>query len=454
MGRPVVVVCCVGLTARHLGSDTPNLSRLAAEGFAAPLDGVLPAVTTTAQASLLTGTLPREHGIVANGWYFRELGEIWFWRQSERLIERPTVWDTVRRTRPLTVLKHFWWYAMNSSADAMVTPRPAYHHDGRKSPDFYAWPPELKTTLRDRHGEFPLFHFWGPTASIVSTRWIAESFITAWNDTKPDLGLCYLPHLDYDLQRYGPTGAHLAPALRDLDREAGKVIDHARAIGATVVVVSEYGIERVDQAVFPNRTLREAGLLQIASNATGELLDAPMSAAFAVCDHQIAHIYCRDAASADAAAKALAAVPGIERVYAGHERRELGLDHPRAGELVAVAARGSWFAYDYWLDERRKPDFARAVEIHKKPGYDPRELLFDPNGGKLRAAKALLRKKLGLRYVMDPVPLDTALVRGSHGRRPATPEEGAVLILSDRAWARPRWTMLDVAPALAASLTG
>jgi predicted AlkP superfamily pyrophosphatase or phosphodiesterase len=442
----LVVLCCVGLTPDHLGTDTPNLSRLADAGFAAPMQTAIPAVTTTAQTTMLTGVLPQEHGIVGNGWYFREQGEIWFWRQSERLVQSKLPWH---RAKGLRTLKHFWWYAMNSAVTATVTPRPVYHHDGRKSPDFYAHPYDLKDALREKHGEFPLFNFWGPTASIRSTRWIAESFATAYDATRPQLALCYLPHLDYDLQRLGPTGPHLSRNLRELDAAAGLVIDHAHDRGAKVLVVSEYGIEGVDQTVFPNRCLRQAGLLAAVHNAAGEMLDPGASRAFAVCDHQLAHIYCADEAAAARAATLLAALPGVERVYAGSERREIGLDHPRSGELVVLAARGAWFAHDYWLEDARRPDFARCVEIHKKPGYDPRELFFDPAGGKRRAAWGLMRKMLGFRYLMDPVPLDATLVRGSHGRAASTPGQGALVIGGDPAWARDAWHQTDIAGLIA-----
>jgi predicted AlkP superfamily pyrophosphatase or phosphodiesterase len=391
-------------------------------------------VTTSGQTTMLTGVDPSEHGIVANGWYFRDLAEVWLWRQSEALVQAPLVWDRVRQRRELKVLKHFWWYAMNSSADAFVTPRPAYHADGAKSPDCYAWPRELKDQLEQAHGSFPLFQFWGPTAGIASSRWIAESFCTAVRAQQPDLALCYLPHLDYDLQRHGPEGAHLTRNLRELDACCGTILDLAGELGARVLVVSEYGIEGVDRGVPINRRLREAGLLQVVYNATGELLDPGVSAAFAVADHQLAHVYCRQQADVERTLTVLRQIEGIERCYVGSERGELGLDHARSGEIVALAAAGAWFMYDYWLDDRQRPDFANSVEIHKKPGYDPRELVFDPAGGKLRAARALLRKKLGLRYVMDPVSLDPSLVRGSHGRPPSTPGRGPVLIGSDPVW--------------------
>ncbi len=415
----------------------------------APMAGVVPAVTTTAQTSMLTGALPQEHGIVANGWYFRELGEVWLWRQSEALVEAHAVWERLHDLgAPIRVLKHFWWYAMNSTADYLATPRPAYHADGRKSPDFYTSPPELHGLLESRHGAFPLFNFWGPTADIRSSRWIAEAFVTADQRCQCDLSLCYLPHLDYDLQRFGPEGPHLAANLRQLDDCVGLILARAVERRARVLLVSEYGLAPVNRAVRINRLLRKAGLLAVTTNATGELLDCGASRAFAVADHQIAHVYCSDDAAQSAARALLEADDAIEHVYGGGERAAIGLDHERSGELVALAAPDAWFAYDYWLEAARRPDFARCVEIHKKPGYDPRELFFDPVGGKLRAILALARKKLGLRYRMDPVPLDTSLVRGSHGRPAARAEEGPVIIGSDPAWRDEVHSQTDVAALL------
>lgn len=429
--RPLVVLNCVGLTPGHLGEHTPCLRDLAARGFHSPLNTALPAVTATAQATMLTGKDPSAHGIVANGWYFRDLNEILFWRQSERLIQTPQVWDE----KPWKVLKHFWWYAMNTTAHATVTPRPVYHHDGSKSPGFYAWPPPLKEAILRAHGEFPLFQFWGPTAAIGSTRWIAESFCTAWEHQKPDLGLCYLPHLDYDLQRKGPQGDHLAANLRDLDACVELICTRLSKYSPSMLIVSEYGLVPVSDAVFPNRILRTQGFLEVSWNAAGELIDSGMSRAFAVCDHQLAHVYVRNPGDIANVRACLEKTPGIAAVFGGEERADLGLLHSRSGDLILLSDPNRWFAFDYWEEDARKPDFARSVEIHKKPGYDPRELFFDPQGGKLRAAKALLRKKLGFRYVLDPCPLDARMVRGSHGLSVTDARDGAVLIGSEKAWA-------------------
>lgn len=443
--KPIVAICAVGLTPAHIGEHTPCLRRLAAEGFMAPMDASLPAVTTTGQTTMLTGVDPQQHGIVGNGWFFRDQNEVWLWRQSQRLVQAPHFWQQPGFTGK--VLKHFWWYAMNTDVAATVTPRPVYHHDGRKDQDCYAWPPDLKTELVEKHGTFPLFRFWGPVANIESSRWIAESYVTAHRRVQPDVGLCYLPHLDYDFQRFGPEGAHVPENLAALDSCIQHLVDH---LGDEVrfLVVSEYGLQAVDQAVFINKALREAGLLELTINAAGSLLDPGMSGAFAVADHQIAHIYCRDEDSRRRVHEVLARVDGIERIYVGEERSEIQLDHERAGDLVALAAPGHWFIFDYWLGDDPKPDFAHCVEIHKKPGYDPRELVFDNNGGKWRAMRGLLRKKLGLRYVMDPVGLDTAVVRGSHGRPAASPEHGPVIIGSDASWQRDHWHQRDVAGVL------
>jgi len=455
MAPPLILICAVGLTPRHLGSDTPTLSRLAEAGSWAPLQPACPAVTTTAQVTMLTGQSPNQHGIVANGWYFRELGEIWLWRQSEALIQAPLIWQTLRSEgHPLKVLKYFWWYAMNTSADTTVTPRPVYHHDGRKSPDCYAYPPALKALLTERHGTFPLFNFWGPVANEKSSRWIAESFGTAFDFDPPDLALVYLPHLDYDFQRYGPAGPHVAENLRALDRCVAIVNEQAQARGACLMVVSEYGLTSVNSGIFINRELRQQGFLHITHNAAGALLDPGVSRAFAVCDHQCAHVYVADPADIEPVHAVLRALPGVGDIRVGPERREWALDHPRSGEMVCLAEAGGWFAYDYWLDAGEQPDFAQSIEIHKKPGYDPREVVFDPRGGRRRALRALVRKQLGLRYVLDPVSLDPAVVKGSHGRPPSTPDEGPLVIAPSGLTLPPTPHQQDVATWIRQLVTG
>ncbi|GGN59733.1 alkaline phosphatase family protein [Actinoplanes lobatus] len=435
----LVVLDVVGLTPRLI----EHMPRLRAIGAVNRLDPVLPAVTCSVQASLLTGETPAGHGIVGNGWYFRDLGEVLLWRQHHALVGGEKVWQAARKRSPgYTVANICWWYAMGADVDWTVTPRPVYHADGRKEPDCYTDPPELHDELTAKLGTFPLFTYWGPGAGLASSTWIcrAAEHVMAAHD--PDLTLVYVPHLDYDLQRYGPGDPRAAAAAAELDEVLGPLLDAARARGATIVALSEYGITPVRRPVDVNRRLREKGLLRVHTQAGMEYLDPWTSRAFAVADHQIAHVYVRDPADVPAVAELLEDLPGVAEVRDG-------LGHARSGELVLVAEPDAWFTYYYWLDDARAPDFARLVDIHRKPGYDPAELFFDPAGpaaAKRRAAVALARKKLGMRYLMRVVGLDAGAraVRGSHGRLPESAEDSPVLLCSDPAGAVGRIAATDV----------
>jgi predicted AlkP superfamily pyrophosphatase or phosphodiesterase len=429
-----LVLLVAGLSARHIGADTPNITALARAGAMRPLSTVFPAVTCTVQATFMTGTLPREHGIVANGWLFRDLMEIWFWRQSNRLVAGEKVWEAGRRRDPaFTTANLFWWYNMAATHDFGVTPRPVYRADGRKLPDCYTKPPELRDELTGRLGAFPLFKFWGPATSIASSRWIADAALHLRRTASPTLTLVYLPHLDYDLQRYGPDDLRIPENLRQIDAVAGSLIADAAHDGARVIILSEYGITSVSTPVHVNRALRESGLLAVRREGDGEILDPIQSQAFAVCDHQIAHIYVADSGALGEVRRVVDALPGIERVLDRAEQRALGLDHPRSGELVAIARSDAWFTYYYWLDDNRAPDFARLVEIHRKPGYDPVELFIDPAIRFPRVAVGwrLTRRALGMATLMDVVPLDATLVRGSHGQVTQDWRDGPVFVSSE-----------------------
>jgi predicted AlkP superfamily pyrophosphatase or phosphodiesterase len=433
----LVVLDVVGLTPRLL-RHVPSLRAVADAGSQAPLTPAFPAVTCTVQASMLTGAAPSGHGIVGNGWYFRDLGEPLLWRQHQRLVGGEPVWDALRGRRPgATVANVCWWYAMGAATDWTVTPRPVYRADGRKDPDFYARPPELHDELVARIGDFPLFQYWGPTASIASTRWIVAAAGRILLTHRPDVLLVYIPHLDYDLQRFGPDGPEAVAAAVELDAAVRPLIEAVRRRGDRLLCVSEYGITAVQRPVHINRALREAGLLEVHVQDGMEYLDPWTSRAFAVADHQIAHVYVGDPADLPATRAVLAGLDGIDEILDTDGKRRLGIDHERAGDVVAVADSDAWFTYYYWRDDARAPDFARTVEIHRKPGYDPMELFFDPTNpgaAKARAARALLRKKAGLRYRMDVVGLDATAVRGSHGRLPAKAADGPLVICSEADW--------------------
>ncbi|PRY32998.1 alkaline phosphatase family protein [Pseudosporangium ferrugineum] len=447
--KPVVVLDVVGLTPRLL-RHMPRLSRLGETGFRAPLGTVLPAVTCSVQSTFLTGAPPSGHGIVGNGWYFRDLGEVFLWRQHNGLVGGEKVWEAARAAAPgYTVANVCWWYAMGADVDWTVTPRPIYHADGRKDPDCYTYPPGLHDELTAKLGTFPLFSYWGANAGLTSSAWICRAAEQIMAAHDPDLTLVYVPHLDYDLQRYGPSSPQAAAAAAELDALLGPLLAAATARGATVVALSEYGITDVSRPVDINRLLRAEGLLNVYTQAGMEYLDPWTSRAFAVADHQVAHVYVRSADDVPAVAKLCAALPGVAEVLDRPAQAAHGLDHERSGELVLVAEPDSWFTYYYWLDDAAAPDFARLVEIHRKPGYDPAELFFDPagpNAAKGRAALALARKKLGMRYSMSVVGLDAGAraVRGSHGRLPADPADAPVLLCSDASAARETVAATDV----------
>lgn len=414
-----VVLDVVGLTREFLGARMPRLAEWAAKRNISMITPVLPAVTCTSQATFYTGELPHKHGIVANGWYFRDDCEVHFWRQSNRLVQAPKLWDIARQHDPnFTFANLFGWFNMYSTADISITPRPMYPADGRKIPDVYTEPPALRMEIQQRLGTFPLFDFWGPRASIRSTRWIAESAKYVEERFRPTLTFVYLPHLDYSLQRLGPDAPAMAGDFGAVDSLAGDLIDFYEARNARVIVLSEYGIVPVKTPVHLNRTLREAGLLRVRDEMGLELLDAGASAAFAVADHQVAHVYINDASKIDQVRGLLEKTDGVDLVLDETGKRRVGIDHARAGEFVVVAQPEAWFTYYYWLDDARAPDFARTVDIHRKPGYDPAELLVDPaiKLPMLKLGSKLIARKLGFRNLFDIIPLDASLVKGSHGR--------------------------------------
>jgi len=434
---PVLVILAVGLSPALVGEHTPNLKRLAARGALRPLRTVTPAVTCTVQSTLATGLMPSGHGAVANGWYFRDLSEVWLWRQSNRLVAGEKIWEAGRKRDPaFTCAKMFWWYNMYSSADWSATPRPMYPADGRKIPDHYAHPHALHDELDAKLGTFPLFKFWGPLTDIASTDWIARATLHVMQTRNPTLTLTYLPHLDYNLQRLGPDLAHprVQQDLKELDAACGTLIDYAASSAREVVVVSEYGITPVSDAVHVNRALREAGLIRVRPEEHGrEILDPGASAAFALADHQVAHVYVNDVSRISLVRNVLENLDGVEQVLDEAGKRAMGLEHERSGELVAISRPERWFSYYYWLDDRRAPDFARTVDIHRKPGYDPLELFVDPEirFPMLATGWRLAKRKLGLRTLLDVISLkDTRLVKGSHGRLTDTPEHGPVVISS------------------------
>jgi predicted AlkP superfamily pyrophosphatase or phosphodiesterase len=463
--RRTAVINVVGLTDALVGEHTPRIREFAARGDKASIEPAFPAVTCTAQSTYLTGTTPHAHGIVGNGWYNRELAEVQFWKQSNHLVHGRKLWEELRERDPeFTCAKLFWWYNMYSTADYSITPRPMYPADGRKVFDIYTNPGSIRSDIQWDLGPFPFPCFWGPAAGVDTpqgpadavSRWIAEAAKWIENKHHPTLSLIYLPHLDYNLQRRSPHvgdevtsltsnaeakpgAAHsisrkINPAihrdLREIDSIVGSLIDFFRKQMVQVILLSEYGITNANRPIYVNQLFREEYWLTVRNELDLEILDPGASKVFAVADHQIAHIYINDLSLKNKVRSRLESTQGVSAVWDTKEMAELGIDHPRAGDLIAVAKEDAWFSYYYWMNDAVAPDFARTVDIHRKPGYDPVELFLDPklSNPKLKIAWRLLQKKLGFRMLMDVIPLDATLVKGSHGAKPINISDWPVLI--------------------------
>lgn len=436
--KRTAVLDVVGLTT-PLIERMPRLREFARGRELRTIVPAFPAVTCTAQSTYLTGLTPAGHGIAGNGWYDRDLAEVHFWKQSNHLVRGRKLWEEMRAQVPgFTCAQLFWWYNMYSSADYSITPRPMYPADGRKLFDIYTSPFDIRFEIKKELGEFPFPSFWGPGAGIKSSQWIADSAKWIEQRYQPTLSLVYLPHLDYNLQKLGPNDPRIATDLQLLDDLLGELIAFFQGRDIQLVILSEYGIAPVDHPISLNRIFRKRGWIAIKDELGLEMLDCGASKVFAVADHQIAHVYVNDPDLLEETRSAVLSQEGVELVLDRTEQASLGINHPRAGDLVAIADARSWFTYYYWLDDAVAPDFARTVDIHRKIGYDPVELFIDPNlrVPAARIAAFLLKKKLGVRGLLEVIPLDPTLVKGSHGRIPERTEDHPVLI-ADRLGSAP-----------------
>jgi hypothetical protein len=416
--RHVLVLSVPGLRAEDL-SRMPALARLAAGGRCVPLAPGFPAVTCPVQAALTTGTTPAAHGIVANGLFDRGTNHLEMWISPDSVHHSPRLWDRIKRVRPdLRAAAWFLLQSKHATADLVCLPAPKHNPDGSETMWCHTNPEPLYASLRETLGEFPLHKFWGPVAGIESSRWIARSFVEASRPAPPHLAFVYLPHLDYAAQRTGPDSPAALAACGELDAEIGTLIDDFAAIvgleNLTVLVAGEYRIRPVAHAIHPNRILREAGLLAVRETAEGEILDLATSRAWTLADHQIGHVYLRDPADSATVADLFRGRAGVGRVLSGDDLVAAGLGAPgqprqesRCGDVVIESGLDSWQTYFYWLDDAKAPVFARTIDIHRKPGYDPLELHLDRT-----------------RLPQIAIPLDVSLVKGSHGAvDPANPHE-------------------------------
>ena len=451
-----VVLNVVGLSARDLESgEMPRIAQFAKRGSSAKISPAFPAVTCTAQSDYLTGERASVHGIVGNGWYDRALSEVHFWKQSNRLVQAPKVWDKLhQRSHKLRIANLFWWYNMGTQADISVTPRPNYLADGGKVFDIATYPYEIKNSLKADLGEFPFKNFWGPAAGLASSQWIANAAQWIEQNQKPDLNLVYLPHLDYDLQRFGPRSVEARQARSDIDNLVGDLIVFFEKRGVDVMIVSEYAITEVNHDIPLNRILRKHGLLRIKEESGVEILDTFNSQAFAVVDHQVAHVIVQDSSKLDEVRKILESTDGVEKVLDQDAQKKLGINHERSGDFIVVAKKNAWFSYYWWLDDERAPDYARTVDIHRKPSYDPAELLIDSaiKFPLLNVAWFLLKKRLGFRALLKLTPLSGEQIKGSHGRVPEDPLDWPVIITGAGISLPPTLESVDIAKLLTEGL--
>lgn len=388
-----------------------------------------PAVTCTMQATLTTGATPANHGIIANGLYFADQARVSFWEQSDRLLDARRFWKGAELAGRCRSAMLFWQNSMFGAADTVVTPRPIHTPDGRTISSCYSTPASLYSKLREQLGEFELKHYWGPFAGLPATEWIARCAATVWDDLEPDLQLVYLPHLDYALQKVGPDDASIAAEVAAVDKLLGELLQTVQADGGEAIVLGDYGIVPVNRAALPNVALREAGLLPVRTIDGVDTLEIGEAGAFAMVDHQVAHVYCMDPAALHRAGEALCNLDGVAEVIDLTRDDTLGLAHPRSGQLLLLAEPDAWFGYYWWTDASAAPGFARTVDIHRKPGYDPCELFIDP------AVRA--------------ISMDTSLVKGSHGLPdPSIADRPVLLSTADLPTSRSTLSATEIAPLL------
>ncbi len=384
----------------------PNLKSLGTQGDAtgstARIQHSFPAVTWPSQAAMLTGKKPDENGVVANGFFWRDTNKVEMWTAWNEKIEQPQLWDLLHDLEsPKTSGVWFPMLSKGSGADCICMPAPIHKPDGSEDLWCYTKPQEFYGELLEKFGHFPLKHFWGPLANILSTKWIAETSVFAAERFRPDFWYIYLPHLDYAAQKFGPNSPEAIAALSELDQVIGELIAGMNAAYADDevcwIAASEYVITEVDHVTYPNRILLDAGLLVTCDSDDGKIIDYEKSSAWALVDHQFSNVFVknRDAETIAKVQQLFANVEGIEKVVVGEERNELGMNHQRSGDVVLVSNANSWQAYYFWNDDAEAPSFAPTVDIHKKPGYDPVELCFDMS--------------------TMSVPLDATLIHGSHG---------------------------------------
>lgn len=344
-----------------------------------------------------TALPPARHGIVFNGIFNTRLRRVFFWDQSSGLVSGSRIWHGFR-AQGGTVGMLFWQQSLGEEIELILSPAPIHKHHGGMIDTCYCRPSQLYQRLSEAVGRpFRLRDYWGPTASRRSSEWItaALEFLLRCPDLRTDLIFAYLPHLDYAFQRYGPVAARSLEAITELAGMLERIRKAAEAAGYDYLFFGDYAFEEVPGGpVLVNHVLRTAGYFSIRRVGRHTYPDFHAARAFAITDHQIAHVYVREKSARESVASLLSGLSGVAEVLSAEEI--FGDAPDSCGDLVVVASKGYWFAYPWWVDPGEAPDYASHVDIHNKPGYDPCELFFGRFPWK--------------------VSQDPSRVHGSHGR--------------------------------------
>ena len=337
-----------------------------------PKASVFPAVTCVAQASLRTGLSPAEHGMISNGYWSETLRKPIFWEQSCKLIKGERVWNRESRTpnpKPRTTGLFFFQQSLGEDVELIVSPAPIHKHGGGMIMSCYTKPTGMVDVLTKLCGKFPLWRYWGPLASPKVGRKCISYFEEMTNVRDVDEAYLYLPTLDYAAQKYGPDSSAAKSALKEFRRQLERIADIAMHRGCELKVMGDYEITEVTaEPVLPNVILRGEGLFKTRTVGGMSYPDFYQSTAFAMCDHEVCVIV---GPEREKAAEILLATKEFERPPFNLQ--------PSTFNLL-LAKPGAWCGYEWWTDKREAPDFASHVDIHNKPGYDPKELFFFNKG--------------------------------------------------------------------------
>jgi len=428
----MLIIDVAALSPVEVTEQTPNLWALAALGGLYPLREPFPSLTCSSHATWIYGSLPSSHGMIGNCLYSREHAKLFNWNRSSHLISGTPLWEAAKQRDPkLRTANLFTRHCADTSCEIRIVERPVYWASGRKQFEFFAEPRALHGELIEKLGAFPFQRFWGPMAGLASSEWIIGAALHVMEQSDPELMLVYPPYLDYDVARFGPESAQAKLALRRMDTALQPLLRAAQSQDRDVLIISDYGFEAVDRPIYPNRVLRRAGFVHIEDPANGERIEFGSSRAFAVCDNQVAHVYIARPEDIPRVRRVLEDTEGVNEVLDRAAQAELGIDHPRSGELIITATSRSFFSYPYWLDDTKAPDFAECVAVFDKVGTDTCELFLKPGvAGKLHLAKRLAQLVAGIKVPYDIVDTDDANVRGARRVARDDPQRGATAISS------------------------